>query len=272
MEIKIINPGEKPLPPVEWNYQELKTELSNQMQKYQGLVYDDTQIKKAKEDRARLNKFQKACEDRRKDLKAYYLAPYNAFEEQYKDLMTVVQAPCYLIDKQVKEFEEKGKAEKLEQIENIWNENIGELDNLVSFDKVYDLKWLNVGVSIKNIEKEIIERIVKIKSDLNIIDTIETKHKVAMKKAYFDSLDIGKAIEDKNRLEEQEKRQNEYEAKIKEQAADVSPESTNSTKEAPKIDKMIEVVLKIAGTVQQLSELKKYMDENEIKYEKTGGK
>jgi len=49
MELKIYNPSEENgfLKAIEWNYEELKAELSQKLEDYKGLVYTEEQIKEA---------------------------------------------------------------------------------------------------------------------------------------------------------------------------------------------------------------------------------
>ena len=70
MEFKIYNPQEEGfLKEIDWNYEELKTEIQKKANDYMNLVYTEDQIKDAKKDRAKLNKFVTALEDKRKEIK-----------------------------------------------------------------------------------------------------------------------------------------------------------------------------------------------------------
>ena len=58
MELKIYNPQEDGfVQKIEWNYEELKTEVAAAADEYAVSVYTDETIKQAKADRAKLNKF-----------------------------------------------------------------------------------------------------------------------------------------------------------------------------------------------------------------------
>ena len=50
---------------ITWNYDELKAELAEKVQKYETMVYTEDQVKDAKADRANLNKLKKALNDER---------------------------------------------------------------------------------------------------------------------------------------------------------------------------------------------------------------
>lgn len=67
MEFKIYNPQENGfLQKIDWNYEELKTEIQKKANDYMNLVYTADQIKDAKKDRAKLNKFVTALENKKK--------------------------------------------------------------------------------------------------------------------------------------------------------------------------------------------------------------
>ena len=62
MEFKIINPTEDSgfLQNIEFNFDELKSELSKSLEKYQGLTYTEETLKEGKTDKANLNKLKEA--------------------------------------------------------------------------------------------------------------------------------------------------------------------------------------------------------------------
>ena len=66
MELEIYNPTkENTVKQIDWNFEELKKEITEKAEMYGSLVYTDENIKEAKADRAKLNKFIKFLEDKR---------------------------------------------------------------------------------------------------------------------------------------------------------------------------------------------------------------
>ena len=102
---------------IEFNFEELKAEITAKAALYKNMVYTDDSIKQAKADKAALNKFITALEDKRKEVKKQCLQPYEAFEKQMKELVAIVNEPVQLIDSQGKAYEDKQKADKLEKIQ-----------------------------------------------------------------------------------------------------------------------------------------------------------
>ena len=60
---------------IDFNFDEMKTELSEKLEKYNALVVTEDSIKDAKSDRANLNKLKTAIDDKRKEIKKLCLAP-----------------------------------------------------------------------------------------------------------------------------------------------------------------------------------------------------
>ena len=107
---------------IEFNYDDLRQEIIEKVAMYKSLVYTDEQIKEAKSDRSKLNKFVKALSDERIRIKKKCLKPYEDFEKKINELTAIVNEPIALIDNQVKSYEEQRKAEKLEKIKEYFNE------------------------------------------------------------------------------------------------------------------------------------------------------
>ena len=113
MELKIISPSQDGfVKAIEWNNEEIKAEMAAKVADYKKMVYGDDQIKEAKKDRAELNKMVTALEDKRKEIKALCLQPYERFETQMKELVAIVKEPIGIIDSQVKAYEEQQKAKR----------------------------------------------------------------------------------------------------------------------------------------------------------------
>ena len=101
---------------IEFNFEELKSEIENKLVKYNNLVVTEDSIRQAKSDKADLNKFITALEDSRKEVKRRCLEPYNDFEAKCKELVMLVKAPVVAIDNQIKEFENIKKQEKYDEL------------------------------------------------------------------------------------------------------------------------------------------------------------
>ena len=71
LEIKYLKPIE--LSQIDFNSDELKAQLQENLQKYEGLVVTENAIQEAKKTKADLNKFRTAIETERKRVKKHLL-------------------------------------------------------------------------------------------------------------------------------------------------------------------------------------------------------
>ena len=112
---------------IAFNYEELKAELTEKVAHYEAMIYDDTQIKEAKADRANLNRLKKALNDERIKREKEYMAPFNEFKNKINEIIAIIDKPVAVIDKQVKAFEEEQKNKKAEEIQAWFDTNREEL-------------------------------------------------------------------------------------------------------------------------------------------------
>lgn len=191
---------------IKFNFAELKTEITEKAELYKNMVYTEDSIKEAKADKATLNKFIKVLEDKRKDVKKQCLQPYEDFEKQIKELVAIVNEPVQLIDSQVKAYDEKRKAEKLEQIKAIWEES--DHPEWLSCNMIFDNRWLNVTFSLKQVQDAITERLAQINTELTTLNSL-TEFAFEAVEVYKNTLDVNRAIAEGQRLADIQKRKQE---------------------------------------------------------------
>ena len=218
MELRLINPNESGfLQHIEWNSEEIRKQVQMMMFAYTDVVYTEDTMKVAKDDRATLNKFKKVIEDRRKEVKKKCMEPYEQFEKEVKEITALIDKPIGMIDSQIKEYEEKQKAEKKSQIQAAYDESIGEFGNDLPFERVFDTRYLNATFSLSKAMSEVIEKIEKFKTDIATIDSLDSKHKLNVRDVYVRTLDLSQAMAEDRRLRELEERL-EADRKAKEEA------------------------------------------------------
>lgn len=208
MELRIISPAEGNVAQeIQWNNEELKQEIAARMAEYTGLVLTDDQVGEGKKELAKLRKLKDALESERKRIKAAYLEPYQKFEAQIKELAALIDGPIGLIDRQIKEYDQEKRVRKMNEIHDFFDENIGDLRFLITFPRIMDAhqKWLNAGTSMKSIQAEILELVAKVNSDLATIESLGSRYDAQIRDIYIRTLDLSQAMQEKARLEEQER-------------------------------------------------------------------
>lgn len=169
MELKIYNPRvDGFLKSIDWNFDELKEEITKKSSDYLNLVYSSDQIKDAKQDRANLRKLVTALENKRKEIKKEIMVPYDDFAEKEKELVGIINEAITNIDTQVKGYEEGLRSEKLAKVKEIYKECIGDLDRTVPFEKIFKDSWLNASTTLKSVKEEITAIHDKIDGDLKL--------------------------------------------------------------------------------------------------------
>jgi len=204
---------------VGFNFEQLKTELEQNLEKYQKLVVTEDSTKEAKADRAKLNALKTTIDDKRKEIKKEWNVPYIEFENKIKELTGMIDKPIGEIDKQLSVYEKKKKDEKQAEIKKIYDANIGDLEALIDYDKIHVPKWLNASEKMTSVKKELLDKIETIRNDIKVIQDLEMECEQQMLDKYLERFSLSDAMAEKTRWEEHLVKVAEFERqqKIKEQ-------------------------------------------------------
>ena len=275
--IKAAEPGS-----ISFNFEELKAELTEKAAIYETMVFSEDQFQEAKKTRSDLNRVAKALSDERIKRKKQFMEPFEQIEKQIKELTAIIEKAAANIDKQVKEFEEQKKKEKLEAIERIWDEVINHPEWLQCSD-IFNTKWLNASVSMETVKKELAEKISKIETEIGIITDLQEYSFEALD-YYKRTLDLGGAIAETKRLADLAKRKAAEEEAKKILADKVKGQVTASEAEIKAYEEQAKndkaalekgkdegvkrwwVNIRACVTLAQANEIKTYFAENDIEY------
>ena len=186
------------------NFQELREELSGVLNRYEHLVYTDDMLADAKADKKELTRLRRELDDRRKEVKRAYLAPYNAFEGQVKELLAMIDAPLEEIKGFIASMEEREKAVKRQEIEVYFRRKSGPLGDLaeqvLSSPAFLEDKWLNKSTSAKTWQTAVDEKIAAAARDLGSIQATAGQHAGALTAKYLETLDTREMAAYRERL------------------------------------------------------------------------
>lgn len=269
MEVQIYSPAQGQfLQAIEFNFDELKSGLTASLAMYKGIIYDEKSIGEAKANRAGMNKFKEGLEAERKRMKKVYLDPYEDFAAKVKILTDMVDEQVSEIDKQVKAFEQAEKDKKLEAIKSAYGEYVGDLRDLVPFERVFQDKWLNKGEKLPGIENSMVTFFAKVRDDLATITNLKSEYELAIKDTYLRTFDLGAALNEKTRLEQQKAKMQEYAAAIKPvQTPAPIPSPVTATADVPP-EPVRQMDFRVWATEEQLRLLREYLVGNKIRYGK----
>lgn len=195
---------------IEFNFDELKAELTEKTHVYETMVYTDDQIKEAKSDRAKLNSLKKAINDERIRREKEYMMPFNEFKAQVNEILTIIDKPIAVIDSQVKEYENIKKAEKENALMGLWDSKTH--PDYLSFDRIFNPKWLNATYTLKQAESDMDAVLEKNGNDVKTIESL-TEFSFEAMEEYKRTLDLSHAIAEGQRLADIQKRKEEIKAK-----------------------------------------------------------
>jgi hypothetical protein len=254
---------------IHFNYEELKKELTEKVSKYDGLIYTESDIKDAKADRAQLNKFKKALNDERLRQEKEYMTPFNVFKNQINELIGIIDKPVSMIDKQVKDYEEKKKAEKRIEIGSIW-ETYDNRPEWLPLSRIFDERWLNAGYSIRQIREDIEGWLNRIDAEMISLGELPEFNFEAIQ-VYKHTLDMNQAIQEGQRMARIQKAKAEEEAV---QSENQSVEEAAGAEMAEGFKEGIEkaqeggqwISFSACLTVSQAKALKEFFDSNNIDF------
>ena len=292
MELRITNPQENWLTEqILWNNEELKAAIAEKVKDYKTIAYTEDSLKDMKADRADLNKLKKAFEDERKRVKKICMEPYTKFEQQVKEITALIDEPIGLIDSQIKELDERCKAAKREEIEELFT-SIG-FQSFVKLDMIWDEKWLNATVTLPKIEEQMKSRMYQIGTDVVTISKLP-EFKFEAMEVYRKTLDMNQAIQEGQRLADIQKRKLEAErmeaerkareaeeaakqqvaAEQKEKLAEEKETASGSVPEEEAVsipeeeEPVFQLDFRVWGTREQIMALREYMLKNQIRFGK----
>lgn len=179
---------------IDTNFDDIKEQLSAQMEVYKNLEVTEENRLERKKDIATLRKIKTALNSKRIEIKKEFMSPVTEFEGKVKELTALIDEPIELIDTQVKEFEEKQKEEKKEEIKKLYKELIGEVEEYLPLEKIYDNKWENVSKSMKSITEEMTEAISSVEMAVNTIKGMSSDAVPKALEQFKDDLSLANAI------------------------------------------------------------------------------
>lgn len=279
MEMRMTTDLETALPAeIGFNFEELKSELTERLHHYNTLVVTEDAIKDAKTDLANLRKLKDAIETRRKEVKRQCMEPYNTFEARVKELTSLIDAPVAAINGQIKTFEEQEKEKKRAEIAAAYEELVPEeYHDIIPLNRILDPKWLNKGTTMKSISEAISQIANRTKIDMLYIESAtEPEHLTAVRSRYIETLNIEAALDHRDRLVATKQAFQQREAQraaLQTQAEEKPPVAVQEpvrecAAKQSSLEKLYSLRLEFHLTMDQANELKQFLAAKNINYTK----
>lgn len=190
------------LPAIRWNETEVQQNLTEMLAAYTGRVYTPETIKDAKADRAAVNKLDKQLSDAARSAKAFYMKPLEEFLQSTKQMQTRCKAVSGAIDQQVKAVEEAERQDKQDALRAVYADCIGELRELIPFDRMLVSQWLNKTYDLAKASRELRRDVETRRKELKIIQDTCGEDAEACKLEYLRVLDLNAALAEHLRLQD----------------------------------------------------------------------
>lgn len=250
------------------NINEVKEYAIAMKEYYSKLVFNEDQVKIAKDERASVNAMVKKVADYRKDIVKEFKKPIDEFEATAKETEKILKETSNLIDVQVKKYEDEEKAKKKSECQKLFDEKIGDLKELVSFEKIFKSNWLNKTTKMSEIERDIIDLIAKVNSGIKAIEELNSEFETELMDTFLEDFDVTKAIFKNTQLKECKEAMAKTEVAKEETQKEAIKEMIIKPIEVTEKEPIKEYTLKITASYTKLVELKNFMILNNIKFEK----
>ncbi len=278
----------KQLPVIEEQLKELKEQNLRRVEAVLAMPCTEDTVKELKKERAALNKEFNAFEQRRKEVKAQVLAPWDQFETVYQDCVSnVFKGAETQLKAKITEVEGGLKAQKAEEIKGYYDELSQTLGiDFLPFDK--SGIEITLSASMKSLRDKVNNLLTQISEELRIIGQQEyaaeilveyKKDPFHLSTAVFAVTERHRAIEaERHRREEkaqQEKAQEEAIHQVEQaaeewaapQPVEAPPEEAPAAQPTPAEERKYTVRFTVTATKAEILALKKFLKDGGYHYE-----
>lgn len=234
------------LPAIRWNETEVQQNLTEMLAAYTGRVYTPETIKDAKADRAAVNKLDKQLSDAARSAKAFYMKPLEEFLQSAKQMQGQCKAVSGAIDAQVKAVEEAERQDKADALRAVYADCIGELREMIPFDRLLVPQWLNKTYDLAKASRELRKSVETRREELRLIRETCGEDAEACTTEYLRELNLNAA------LVEHSRRQNARDAQRRAEAERMAAERARATAPViiPPTDEERQIAAEAAQTAQ----------------------
>ena len=266
----------KQLPEIEERLRTVKESVNRRVSNALAMICTEETLQAVKAERAKLNQEFAILEDQRKAAKKAVLEPYERFEEVYRDCVSIGF-------KQADEALRSKIAEVESEIKRRCEEGLR--DYFAELCAVHHLDWLTyerAGIKVdmasakaktpKKLREQLTAFVAGVAESVDRINTLEDPEKIMVE--YQKSLNAADAIctvQERHRRIEDQKKELEARKAVREQedamVRRVEALDTPVVAEAQETAKIFYMDFRAHGTMEQLSALKRFALENNIKLE-----
>ena len=276
------------------NAEEVKAWAERVTQAHEHVVVTEDSIADAKKNRATFRKVQANIKEVFRMGKEAAMETVKPLEKTCDELNAVFERAVTNYDKQIKAFDEAKKAEKGERLRAFFNQSIGEMNDFLTFENIFNPRWLNATYAEEQARKDVICEIAKCSNAVESLRALHSEFETTLLDEFRRTHDLAACLrrnENLTRLKEIEetrkrmRREQEQDVKDKIVAARQGTATTaQPVVEPPKEEvptagaepaaespQTVELVFYVRGTVEQLNGLRQYMKDHGIQFGRVDG-
>lgn len=252
---------------IESNAPEIRAEMDQKLEFYRNLVVTPETVNDGKKAKADLNKLKTAIADKRKEVKRQCLDPYKAFEDACKEIEGMIDDAVESIDKQLKEFARQVATEKLNVLQAHFNGIVSEKNaEWIDINRILNPKWKNSTMKLDVLKREIseaVDRLLAEEAELQSIYAMSPLYPAIWGK-YLETYDKGQTLAYAAVLIQQEQQRQPAPPTMPEPV----PQPVSEPVPIPEKNEPIGTcAFRVIGTRTQIMALRKYMEQNAIRFE-----
>lgn len=213
--------------------------VADHMKPYEGMTEEGLRTLDKRELynlRADVNKVIKAMETEVRTIKKEHMKPFDAFKAEADSVIGQAKEAHQLLDSVYKRKEAQDRDDRRAELEEEYIGAVGVLAEVIPFDAVLDEKWLG-DTAWKNGKaiNELYDVAAKANEGYQTLQKKELNHKTEVVKFYCETLDLIKALQLEDELNEEDRQRAEFEerqrqaeafaAERREQAAETEAEA-----------------------------------------------
>ena len=259
---------------IQSNMEQIKEQAIMIKNWYDSLVITEDMLKDIKSEKSQINKAKETVATYRKDIVKEFKKPIEQFELLAKETENILNEAYATCNEAVKRFEDETKAKKTEEVKAYFDEYAKSLN--IDFVE-YERLGINVTLtaSMKSLKEAVKVCLDKIASEIDLINIQKEELIPDMLVEYKKTLNVASAIKnvtDRHKAIEEEKARQEAlkalkaEAVKQEKKVEQVLEAPKEIVEEPK-PQIYKATFNVFGTIEQIKELKDFMNERGIKYD-----
>ena len=256
------------MPKIFYQLEQIGSEIDKKLEDINELQCTEENKKEIKTRRAEINKFTKAMEDKRIEIKKKILEDYDIFNEKYEnEVKNKLTNASETLKNKIDEIESYQKEEKINNLKIFAEEHIiaNNLQSIITFDDMN----LNVTLSASetSLKNSVVEYCEKVKNDIDLINMEEFKDEILVEYNKTKDFISSKKIVIQRHAELEKIREQEKEIQLKIDEEDKIIEAVDEIIAPKELENLIRVQFTIEASKDQIKRLKIWLESENIKYE-----